>query len=178
MKIAHFLLLAGAVGPVACATYSEDLNRGQRMYEENEYENALALWRALESDESSLRPADRTRYAYLRGMTDYRLGYRYDSRHWLAIAKANEQEHSGGLTGEWSERLERALADLNQDAYGAERLDESRSGAAEVSPKPATPDSSPVRPNVPNLDSGPARCQANADCPTGMICDGKRCTPL
>ena len=41
----------GAVGIVAllvlgaCSTYRDHLNRGQRMYDENEYERALALWR-------------------------------------------------------------------------------------------------------------------------------------
>ena len=49
------------------------------------YEHALALWRALEADSDSLRPDDQARYAYLRGMTDYRLGFRADSRHWRQL---------------------------------------------------------------------------------------------
>ena len=102
------------------------------MYEENQYEKALALWRVLESDTDSLSLNDQARYAYLRGMTDYRLGYRSDSRHWLAIAKATEQEHAGGLSPEWKQRLEQSLADLNQDVYGgAERFDKSGSTVKE-----------------------------------------------
>src|SRR3954452_24875172 len=102
----------------ACATYREDLNRGQRMYEENQYENALAIWRGLEPDSDSLSVTDQARYAYLRGMTDYRLSFRPDSRHWLAIAKATEEAHPGGLSEEWKERMLASLADLNKDVYG------------------------------------------------------------
>jgi hypothetical protein len=107
----------------ACATYREDLNRGQRLYEENQYEHALAIWRSLETDTDSLSFNDQARYAYLRGMTDYRLGFRPDARHWLAVAKATEQEHPGGLNPEWKERLAKSLDELNHDVYGgAEKL--------------------------------------------------------
>ena len=102
----------------ACATYREDLNRGQRLYEENRYEHALAIWRNLEPDTDSLSFNDQARYAYLRGMTDYRLGFRADSRHWLALAKATEQEHPGGLSPEWKERLVKSLDELNREVYG------------------------------------------------------------
>ncbi len=144
------------------------------MYEENKYENALALWRVLESDTDSLSLNDQARYAYLRGMTDYRLGYRPDSRHWLAIAKATEQEHAGGLSVEWKERMEQSLADLNQDVYGgAERFDKSTSTAVEHTT--AVPSDSPGTP----ASTLPKRgCRSNADCASGMICDGKDCTPL
>ena len=113
MRIAALLLLALSV--VGCATYREDLNRGQRLYEQNEYEHALAIWRELEPDADSLKENDQARYAYLRGMTDYRLGFRPDARHWLAIAKAVEEEHPGGLTQQWKDRLADALKDLNKD---------------------------------------------------------------
>lgn len=172
------VLLGALLGSVACATYSEDLNRGQRMYEENKYENALALWRVLESDTDSLSLNDQARYAYLRGMTDFRLGYRPDSRHWLAIAKATEQAHAGGLSVEWKERMEQSLADLNQDVYGgAERFDKSGSSAVEHT-KDAPSDSASVpAPSAPV--SVPNRgCRSNAECPSGMICDGKQCAAL
>ena len=106
---------------VACATYREDLNRGQRLYEEREYERALAIFRVLEPDEDSLHPGDQARYAYLRGMTDYRLGFRPDARHWLALAQAREQTRPGGLSLEWKERLEKSLEELNRDVYGQKR---------------------------------------------------------
>jgi hypothetical protein len=102
----------------ACVTYREDLNRGQRLYDESQYERALAIFRLLEADQDSLTPPDRARYFYLRGMTDYRLGFRRDARHWLALAKATEHEHPGGLSPEWRERLEKYLGELNREVYG------------------------------------------------------------
>lgn len=119
MRIGTGLLLAVLLG--ACATYREDLNRGQRLYDENQYERALALFRNLERDTDSLSVNDRARYAYLRGMTDYRLGFRSDARHWLAIARATEQQHPGGLSPEWNERLSQSLDELNQEVYGTGR---------------------------------------------------------
>src|SRR6188768_1721484 len=109
MRTGLGFLLALALGSTACVTYREDLNRGQRMYEENRYEHALALWRGLERDADSLSETDQARYAYFRGMTDYRLGFRAEARHWLAIAKATDQAHAGGLRAEWQERMEQSL---------------------------------------------------------------------
>jgi hypothetical protein len=123
-------LLALSLG--ACSTYRDHLNRGQRMYDENEYEKALAMWRNLEPDMDSLSFNDQARYSYLRGMTDYRLGFRPDARHWLAMAKAIEQEHPGGLAADWKARTEEALDDLNKEVYGgAEGEDNSESTAVE-----------------------------------------------
>src|SRR5438309_1559502 len=82
------LLLGCALLLASCVTYTEELNRGQRYFQANEYERALAVWRVLESDIDSLSPVDRTRYAYLRGMTDYRMSLRADARHWLALARS------------------------------------------------------------------------------------------
>ncbi len=186
MRTALVLLLAIALCPVACATYREDLNRGQRMYEENQYEHALALWRTLEDDTDSLSPTDRARYAYLRGMTDYRLGFRADSRHWLAIAKATDQLHAGGLSPAWHERLEESLTDLNQDVYGASaRLDAGNSHAIEYG-KAAPVDGDAAGSGTaggtgsesPLPPSAVGHCRSNADCKAGEICDGKNCTPL
>jgi hypothetical protein len=156
MRTVWLLLVALAVG--ACSTYREDLNRGQRLYEQNEFERSLSVWRYLEEDFDSLSYNDQTRYAYLRGMTDYRLAggkggqdaaYRAHARHWLAVAKAIEQQHSGGLSGQWKQRLEEALGDLNSEVYGLKEPVSAPSAApsaaapeappsASVSPAPAT----------------------------------------
>ena len=180
MRHALVFLLVIALFPVACATYREDLNRGQRMYEENQYEHALALWRLLEDDADSLSANDQARYAYLRGMTDYRLGFRADSRHWLGIAKATEEAHAGGLSVEWKERLEQSLTDLNKDVFGgAERFDKRASRAVEYgreAPSDPASDVPPAEPPSPSRRDG--RCQRNSDCPAGQICDGKRCAEL
>jgi hypothetical protein len=111
---------------LACASYSDALARGQRYYEDNQYDRALALWRDLERRGAEFSAAERARYAYLRGMTDYRLGYRDDARHWLAIARAADSAHPGGLGSVWLERLDSALTDLGRaSARSAE-------GAADV----------------------------------------------
>src|SRR5262245_13134381 len=112
------LLLACSLGAASCVTYAEELNRGQRHFQANEYERALAIWRILEHDMDSLTPNDRTRYAYLRGMTDYRMSMRADARHWLAIARAYEGQTPGGLEESWRERMKEALKDLDNDVYG------------------------------------------------------------
>lgn len=138
----------------ACATYREHLNRGHRMYDENEYERALAIWRSLEPDIDSLSLNDQARYGYLRGMTDYRLGFRADSRHWLAFARAVEQEHPGGLTGDWKGRLDEALNDLNREVYGgAEAVEQAGAPAASAS-APADP-AAPAQPAAPPAQPAP-----------------------
>lgn len=135
----RFALLAPLLVVLGCATYREDLNRGQRLYEENQYERALAIWRVLEADMDSLSPTDQARYAYLRGMTDYRLGFRPYARHWLGVSRAIDKKYPGGLNQEWKERLDESLADVDRDVLGGgEKLgkaDEAQTSEAE----PAAP---------------------------------------
>jgi hypothetical protein len=100
-----------------CATYSSELVRAQRAYEAGEDERALAIARALEPDTDHLEAPDRARYAYLRGMTDYRLGYKADARHWLAVAAADEKEVPGSLPADWTATLDESLADLSAAVY-------------------------------------------------------------
>jgi hypothetical protein len=138
----YVLLALAAFG---CTTYREDLNRGQRLYEENQYEHALAIWRVLEPDIDSLSDNDQARYAYLRGMTDYRLGFRPYARHWLGLAHALDKEHPGGLNQEWQDRLDKSLADLNNEVYGGtEAVDGGSAPAGEGSADAAVPDAPPA----------------------------------
>jgi hypothetical protein len=115
-------LLAGALAFAfllgGCVTYSEELNRGQRYFQANEYERALSVWRVLEANLDSLSPMEKTRYAYLRGMTDYRMAMRADARHWLGIARAYEQGAPGGIEEGWRDRMKEAMKDLDNDVYG------------------------------------------------------------
>jgi hypothetical protein len=137
----------------ACSTYREHLNRGQRMYDENEYEHALAIWRTLEPDIDSLSANDQARYAYLRGMTDYRLGFRPDARHWLAMAKAFDQANPGGLTAEWKTRTDEAIADLNKDVFGGNGGATPADSSAAA--PPAATDTTPVAP-LPSMSAAPS----------------------
>ena len=118
LVLAGSLAVSAGLALASCVTYTEALNRGQRHFSANEYEQALAIWRSLERDVDSLPPGDRSRYAYFRGMTDYRMSLRDDARHWLAMARAYDQAVPGGLEDAWRERMKDALKDLEGDARG------------------------------------------------------------
>jgi hypothetical protein len=111
-------LLAWLPCLVSCGAYSAELQRGQRYYERNEYEAALAVWRSLDRNRDALGSYEQTQYAYLRGMTDYRLGFRREAQHWLALAQANEHLHPGGLPTPWDQRLKQTLAELERSPNG------------------------------------------------------------
>jgi hypothetical protein len=112
------LLGLALASSVSCAGQSDALMRGQRYYEDNQYEKALSLWRDLDRRRVPLSTTERARFAYLRGMTDYRLGFRHDARHWLAVAKGTDAQSPGGLDVSSRERLEGALGDLEREVFG------------------------------------------------------------
>src|SRR5262245_55315932 len=153
--LASFLALGG------CATYKQDLERAEKHYSENQFEQALALFRVLEDDMDSLAPGDQARYAYLRGMTDFRLSalaasgsgvadprkaFRSNARHWLGVAAATEKATPGGLTGDEKQRLEETLTDLNRDVYG---------GAEALPDATATPSATPAASGAPGQVAAP-----------------------
>jgi len=152
-----------------CVTYREELNRGQSRYEDNEYERALAIFRVLESDTDSLTSNDQTRYAYLRGMTDYRLAYRADARHWLGLAQAMEEQSPGGLSDVWKGRIAEALADLNKDVFGGDDVFGADAGTADAEPASSATE--------PDLSTGPP-CTVSPDCPADHMCQDSICVPL
>jgi hypothetical protein len=117
MRVGVFMLGCCIASLVGCATYHDDLVRGQHYYDVNQYNDALAIWRILEIDWDSLSYAEQSRYSYLRGMTDYRMGFRADARHWLSIAKAVEQKHPGGLDAQANAQLTQVLTELNTAVY-------------------------------------------------------------
>lgn len=124
------------------------MQRGQGYYEQNQYETALAVWRHLEADQDSLSPTEVVRYCYLRGMTDFRLGYQEDARYWLGLAKAGEMKAKGALLSDESSRLEETLNELNAKVFGG---DESKTEAF--------------------ADS----CKWTSDCEPGFACQDNLC---
>ena len=111
--LAKLLALAALLAPAACATYHDDLARGERAFDAKEHERALAIFRVLETDTDRLSDAERAHYAYLRGMTDAHIGYKAEARHWLSLAAALEQHTPGSLPPEWAKRLGDSLKELN-----------------------------------------------------------------
>jgi len=112
--LASCVLLALA----ACSNYADMLQRGQGYYEHNDYEQALAVWRHLEDDRDSLGPEGRVRYYYLRGMTDFRLGYNTDARYWLGLAQASRTAAREALDEDEGKRLDETLAGLSKQVFG------------------------------------------------------------
>ncbi|HVJ88792.1 MAG TPA: hypothetical protein VM580_03245 [Labilithrix sp.] len=109
------VLLVLATG--ACATYRSQLVHGQRAFDQNDYERSLALLRDLERDMTRLTVPEQAQYAYLRGMSDYRVGDRPDARHWLSIAQAIDSQSTGVLPSDWKARTNETLIELNAIVY-------------------------------------------------------------
>jgi hypothetical protein len=129
--LATALLLLMTTGAAACNSYADALSRGQRAFEQSEHERALAIFRALEPDVHRLSIDDRAHYAYLRGMTDYRIGYKAEARHWLALAAAIEHQTPESLPADWSKRMTESLRELDDAVYTG--------GIASLSNTPAPP---------------------------------------
>lgn len=164
---------SAAAGAAGCATYAQDLERARAHYNTNQYEKALALFRVLEDDMDSYSAPERAQYAYLRGMSDYRLAeispqgsgvtdprksFRDNARHWLGIAAAIEKQTPGGITDDEKQRLNETLTDLNRDVFGgAESIPEAAPGAAgapgapgaPAAPEAAPPGAGPAPPDGP-----------------------------
>ena len=117
----------------ACTTYRDQLARGQHAFEQNDHDRTLAILRNLEPDMKRLTVPEQAGYAYLRGMSDYRIGYKADARHWLAIAKAYEDSSPGVLPADWKARTNAALDELNGVVYaqGTAALSTSRRAPAD-----------------------------------------------
>jgi hypothetical protein len=117
MKMRVALAGIAVLALAACVTYQEDLARGQKAFEANDHDRALAIFRGLEPDTRYLSVEDQGHYAYLRGMTDYRVGYKSEARHWLAFAAAIEADKPGALPADWAKRMADALKELNEEVY-------------------------------------------------------------
>ncbi|MGH7268844.1 MAG: hypothetical protein ACREJ3_00300 [Polyangiaceae bacterium] len=124
-----FLWGALSLGLAGCDTYADSLARSQQAFEQSENERALAILRPLEQNERRLSPAGQAHYAYLRGMIDYRIGYRSDARHWLSLADALEHKTPGSLPTAWSKRMGASLRELNEAVFAG--------GVAALSSSPA-----------------------------------------
>jgi hypothetical protein len=132
-------LIALSLG--ACTTYRDQLVRSQHSFEQNQHEVTLGLLRALEPDVEHLSTPEQGQYAYLRGMTDYRIGHRTDARHWLSIAKAYDDASPGLLPVDWKARMTEALDEMNGVVYteGLAALATTRKPGEDSAARPSLP---------------------------------------
>lgn len=159
------LLVLGTLSLFGCANYRDQLLRSQAYYAENRYEDALALLRNLDADRDSLERPEQVRYCYLRGMTDYRLGYADDARYWLGLAQATLPEASEALEASEKERLSATLAELNKAVFAA---------AAPTAPAAGSTTETPAA--VPATSTaGATRCQWTSECRSGYVCETGVC---
>ena len=114
MRATIFVL--SAVGLMACTTYRDELTRAQTAYDANDHETALALTRAIEPNAPLLRPSEQAKYYYLRGMANFRIGFRAEARHNLAMAREINGD-TGALPSDWKNRMDEILATLNTEVY-------------------------------------------------------------
>jgi hypothetical protein len=149
MRASAAVVMLACLTFAACATYQDDLARGERAFEASEHERALAIFRALEPDTNRLTESERAHYAYLRGMTDFRIGYKAEARHWLSVADALEKQTPGSLPAEWTKRLGESLKELNESVFTAGI--ESLTNAAVDKPKAS--DDEPSGDSEPKADS-------------------------
>ncbi|MGO9832622.1 MAG: hypothetical protein ACLP1X_00250 [Polyangiaceae bacterium] len=160
-------LLFVSASALSCATYEEDLARSQRAFDASEHERALAILRSLEPDMGRLGTSDRAHYAYLRGMTDYRIGYKVDARHWLGVSAAIEQQTPGSIPPDSVTRLNEALKEMNEAVYSSgiealsndvssaktKRSEEDEEGAHDTDAPPAKDKKVPAKKAAPSPDS-------------------------
>ena len=116
-RIGAFAFVGLAMLAIHCSSYSDCLGRGRKAFDAGEHERALAILRSMQNDVEDLSMPERALYGYLRGMTDFRIGYRAEARHWLAIAAETEKETPGSLPPDMSKRLGKTLSDLNEEVY-------------------------------------------------------------
>lgn len=122
---AGFLALCalGLAGSGGCATYSKDMERVRTHYTRSEFPAALALLRVLGDDQALLSKKERVQYAYLRGMTDFRLGasavkvedrvaLRRAARYWLERASERSADEGEALVDAERERMTATLGIL------------------------------------------------------------------
>lgn len=119
MRSAALFSLLALTALQGCTTYRDELSRAQNAYDASEHERALALARAIEPNAPYLTVPERARYYYLRGMTDFRIGYRAEARHYLALARAIEVATPGSLPTDSKNRMDETLGTLNTEVYAS-----------------------------------------------------------
>lgn len=172
--MSRLAVLGLVIALAGCNTYRDQLARSQKHFEQSNYEPALGLLRDMENDLDRLTPAERAHYAYLRGMSDYRIGYRQDARHWLALARNYDEATPGVLPADWKVRLKEAIDEMNSVVY--------TEGLAALSDKLATdgetgPSKAPAKAKPAAQPSAPAPAPSSSPSPAPAPSPSPSATP-
>jgi hypothetical protein len=160
------VLCVAASAPSGCVSHRAELKSAERAFSQDQHELTLALLRDLEEDLRHMTPQERAVYSYLRGMTDYRVGYRVDARTWLGMAWAEHQRDASLLSEDWAKRSREVLAEMNEEVIergvesltndarrggGEKPLGEGRPAPTQKNPAPTSPhsDTSTTAPETP-----------------------------
>lgn len=147
-RLGSFVLVCALAVPLfaGCAALRDDMQRAEQSYDAARYEDALIWFRDLEPDAPSMDARMRTRYFYLRGMTEYRLGHRLQALHYLAVAREIAGEDDVGLRPEWRQIMDRTLAELTPRTMthrppeaAAETADQAATAGGEADEAPEAP---------------------------------------
>lgn len=161
---------AAVLGAAGCATYEQELGRAEEHFTHDEHEKSLATLRALEHDWTSFSIRDRARYAYLRGMTDYRIGFKADARHWLAVASELDKASPGALAPNEKTLVDEKLGELNQVVWSGDVLPTEEAPGTKVVKKVTTTtakddddDAAPAKKKGSDDDAAPPKKKKTAE---------------
>jgi hypothetical protein len=109
LSLGLWVLLVSSVG---CVGVGQDLHAVSELYNDARYEEAEAWFAALRVDYVDMNAAQRTKYHYLRGMTEYRLAQPQEALHALALAAQAVRAQPEALSAEQRSVLHRTLDEL------------------------------------------------------------------
>ncbi len=111
------LLLLLAFAAVGCGTELQALDRAERAFTKNRYDLAKPLLLSLGEASERFSPADRARYAYVRGMTAFRSEDWREGRRYLGLAVAIDELDPGTLDDGSRDRALQALERMDRLVY-------------------------------------------------------------
>lgn len=146
MRLAISLLVALAA--VGCGTELQALDRAERAFTKNRYDVAKPLLASLGEASERFAPADRARYAYLRGMTAFRSDDWREGRRYLGLAVAIDELDPGALEDGARDRALQALERMDRLVYREGYAAAGRAPASSFDPEEAAKPKKRARTNA------------------------------
>lgn len=95
-----------------CGRLEEHVRHADTAYRAARYADAEEWLERVELDVGEMRMDSQTRFYFVRGMSDYRMGRRDSALHYLALARETSQLEGGALPPADAEVLTRTLEEL------------------------------------------------------------------